>query len=174
MNRKGGIGLLRMLWPMCVLGIISGCTFGACTDFRNDYSEYRQIAKEGWRYADTLTFTPVHSDTVCAGQLVVALRHDISYPYNELWLEVLSVHDDMGGNRAGLRCDTLHFVLADRFGSWQGDGIGGLFQLADTLSPIIHRSGSPVKIRHIMRVDTLCGISHLGIFFLTGKKWKTF
>ena len=81
---------MRMLWPVFAPGLISGCMLGSCYDYRNDYSEYRRIGSEGWRYADTLAFTPVHADTVCRGSLVVALRHDESYPYDELWLEVMT------------------------------------------------------------------------------------
>ena len=157
---------MRMLWPVFAPGLISGCMLGSGYDYRNDYSEYRRIGSEGWRYADTLAFTPVHADTVCRGSLVVALRHDESYPYDELWLEVMTENQDGdNGNVARLCHDTLRIVLADRVGSWRGDGIGGSFQLTDTLPDVVHRSGTPVMVKHIMRVDTLTGVNQVGVFF---------
>lgn len=174
MRHRRGNAWLLMLWPMCVLGVISGCALGSCSDFRNDYSEYRRIDSGGWRYSDTLTFTPVHADSVCAGRLAVALRHDESYPYNELWLEVFSETENAGSRGAVLRRDTLCIVMADSFGSWKGDGIGIFFQLADTLPVILHRSGAPVKVKHIMRVDTLDGICQVGVFFMSEKSGKPF
>ena len=48
-------------------------------------------------------------------------------------------------------------------------GIGTSFQNTDTIGrSILHASHTPVTVRHIMRTDTLRGISQLGIFFLPG------
>lgn len=132
-----------------------------CDGHSNDYAEYTDLPEEGWRYGDTLRFRPVHRDSICRGRLAVAVRHDNHYPYGSLWLETTVV--DNGRPRK----DTLELQLADRFGSWRGRGIGVSFQFADTVDrPFLHASGTPVKVRHIMRSDTLAGISQLIIFFL--------
>lgn len=92
----------------------------------------------------------------------MGVRHSNNFEYTTLWLEVVS--ENPAGRR---RTDTLAIPLADHFGRWRGQGIGASFQLTDTIpATILHRSGSPVKVRHIMRTDTLAGISQIGIFFL--------
>lgn len=133
----------------------------SCDGAGNGYAEYRNLPPEGWRYGDTLQFTPVHHDSICSGRLAVGIRHGYDYPYASLWLET-TVED--GGHR---RTDTIEMRLADRFGSWTGRGIGASFQAVDTVAlPFLHRSGSPIKVRHIMRRDTLPAIQQLGIFFI--------
>ena len=142
-------------------------SLASCTGPGNDYSEYRRLPEGGWRYSDTLCFNPVHSDSLCAGNLVVAFSHDDSYPYSDLWLEVLSEEVEVSGGGIMPRRDTLHLRLADRYGNWAGHGLGPTYQFADTLPLRIHESGSAVRIKHIMRVDTLAGINQVGLFFVS-------
>lgn len=135
--------------------------FTACSPPGNDYAEYVNIPDEGWKYGDTLWFTPVHPDSLCRGRLVVGVRHERSFPYTTLWLET-TVED--GGSR---RTDTIGISLADSFGSWTGRGIGASFQDSDTLpGTFLHASGSRIAVRHIMRADTLSGVTQTGIFFV--------
>lgn len=153
--RRGVAVAMAALW--LVMGWLT-----ACNGINNDYSEYHRLPEGGWRYADTLVFMPVHADSVCGGRFVVALSHDSNYPYEDLWLEVKSAEGE--ANRPVT--DTLHLTLADGYGNWTGRGIGPTFQLSDTLPERVHRSGAPVKVRHIMRVDTLRGINQVGVFFV--------
>ena len=88
-------------------------------------------------------------------------RHDNDFPYSTLWLETTV---EEGDRRL---TDTLEIHLADRFGSWRGRGIGASFQMTDTVGrSFVHRSGTKVMVRHIMRTDTLRGLSQVGIFFI--------
>lgn len=133
----------------------------ACSAPGNDYAAYADIPSGGWVYDKPLTFYPVHPDSLVSGHLVVGVRHDNTYPYRSLWLEVTTI--DCGQPRR----DTMDITLADRYGSWTGIGIGTSFQATDTIGrSILHASHTPVTVRHIMRADTLRGISQLGIFFL--------
>lgn len=133
----------------------------ACTDGRRDlYSEYHRIADEGWRYGAEVFFTPVHSDSLCSGRFVVALRHDNTYPFTDIRLEV--THADGGAERR----DTLDIELAGRYGQWRGSGIGTSFQVTDTMRRTLHASGTMVSLRHLMRADTLHGIRQAGLFFV--------
>ncbi len=129
----------------------------ACVDSRNAYSEYHQLDSAGWRYDDAAIFTPEHADSLCEGPVVVALRHDSTYPYTDVWLEVSS--------EATGRCDTLDIPVVDEYGNWLGSGIGASFQLSDTVGKLLHPSGTPITVRHIMRTDTLRGINQVGLFF---------
>lgn len=145
--------------------VLAGLTIIALTSCGrpgNDYSEYRNLKDDLWRYGDTLRFTPVHPDSIVGGRLAIGVRHASDFRYTTLWLEVTTTPPS--GKR---RIDTLAIRLADEFGTWRGTGIGASFQMTDTLpTPMLHRSGSPIRIRHIMRADTLPGISQVGIFFL--------
>ena len=66
--------------------------------------------------------------------------------------------------------DTVDIPLSDRYGRWLGKGIGSSFQTTDTVATLLHASGSEVRIRHMMRCDTLRGINQLGIFFVPDMK----
>lgn len=133
----------------------------ACSPPGNDYAGYADLPEEGWQYGDTLWFEAVHPDSVCRGRLVVGVRHDNGFPFTSLWLET-TVED---GGRP--RTDTLEIRLADSFGSWTGRGIRASFQASDTVArSFSHRSGSRIGVRHIMRADTLRGVTQAGIFFV--------
>lgn len=143
---------------MCVAAML---LMLACTDRRhNGYSEFHRITGGMWRYGAEVFFTPVHSDSLCPGRFVVALRHDNSYPYTDIRLEV--IHNN---GVAEIR-DTVDIQLADAYGQWNGSGIGTSFQIADTLPRAMHASGTMVRLRHLMRTDTLRGISQAGLFFI--------
>lgn len=153
-----------MLLRLSAVAGISATLFlggAGCASPGNDYAEYVNLPEEGWKYGDTLKFTPVHPDSVCAGKLVVGIRHGNDFPYTSLWLET-TVGD--GGHE---KTDTLAIPLADSFGRWSGRGIGASFQTTDTVGgTFLHVSGSEVKVRHIMRADTLRGVEQVGIFFV--------
>jgi len=132
----------------------------SCSGEQNRYSEYRSLPDDGWRYDDVLEFMPVHSDTLCAGRLVVGLRHDDTYPYKDIYLEISCRDGTLD------RTDTMAIHVTDSYGKWLGHGIGMSFQLADTSGRVLHPSATPVRVRHLMRTDTLCGIRQLGVFFV--------
>ena len=69
-------------------------------------------------------------------------------------------------DNCNIKHDTVNIPLSDRYGRWLGKGIGASFQTTDTVATLLHASGSEVRIRHMMRCDTLRGINQLGIFFV--------
>ncbi len=142
-------------------GLLLTEALSSCNDYRcNDFSDYHRIDASGWRYADSLKFVPVHADSLCRGRFVVAVTQTDEYPYTELCMEVTMTDGEIHRN------DTVAIRVVDDFGGWTGRGIGGSFQLTDTLSPLTHVSGNPVTVRHIMRIDTLPGIRNVGLFFV--------
>ncbi len=130
----------------------------ACNGRENSYSEYHRLRQDIWKFGDAVWFKPVHADSICEGAFVVALRHDSSYPYTALCLEV--------SYESGCRPDTIDIQVADDYGKWLGRGIGTSFQLTDTLPPVAHVSGAKVTMRHLMRTDTLRGVNQVGLFFV--------
>lgn len=150
-------GFVIVIFSVCCLAFLM-----ACGGPGNEYSEYHNLPDDSWRYGDTLRFTPVHPDSLVEGRIAVGVRHRGDFRYSTLWLEVTAVN-----SRGEKLVDTLAVKLADEFGSWSGQGLGASFQMADTVNrSFIHRSGTPVKVRQIMRADTLEGVSQIGIFFI--------
>lgn len=147
--------LLFILFTLCL---------GACTPGHNDYSDFKNIDPKGWAYADTLKFK-VDIDSASTGKLSLALRHDNNYGYSNLWLEVSHRIDS-----TTVDCDTLNITLADIYGRWNGKGIGTSFQ-SETIVNTDYRltEGDSIQVRHIMRVDTLEGISQIGLLFLSNE-----
>lgn len=149
---------------LLAISIISLC-LGACAPGHNDYSDFHNIPTAGWAYNDTLTYIPTIGDSIASGMLVVALRHSNDYAYSNLWLEV--VYEDATKPRR----DTLNIRLADIYGRWHGSGFGARYQIADTLARDVTLTTSrPVRIRHIMRDDTLRGIDQVGVLFVTPER----
>jgi gliding motility-associated lipoprotein GldH len=129
---------------------------GACALRHNDYSEFKDIDSEGWQYGDTLTFKPTITDSLADGKLMLAVRHSNAYQYANLWLEISYPMAD---------------TIADVYGRWYGKGLGVSFQKSDTLNRNfkLHRD-TPIKLRHIMRVDTLSAIEQVGITFIANEQ----
>lgn len=151
-----GLSVMAALSVAFLPAMLSGCSVST-----NSYAEYAELSSEGWRYGDTIWFSPTHPDSICRGYLAVGIRHDNKFPYTSLWLET-TIED--GGVK---RNDTLEIILADSFGRWVGRGIGTSFQSLDTVAgSFVHHSGSRIGVRQIMKADTLCGVSQIGIFFL--------
>lgn len=136
----------------------------ACSGPGNDYSGYTNLPAQGWPYNDSIRYDIEHIDSVATGSLVVSLRYAHDYAWRNIWLEVTTMADSTG---IVDRRDTVTVDLRDKYGRPHGQGIGVSFQLSDTVAHnVTHRSGSPVYVRHIMRVDTLAGIEQIGISFV--------
>lgn len=149
-----------------------GAAVSACDSFRPDdsadlsdlnlgYSDFATLPDEGWRYGDSVTFVTPEAE----GELLVAVRHSIKYPYRNIWLEVSRKGPDSVA--AKVVRDTVELELADPFGLWKGTGIGPTRQMETVVSPSVRvDSGSTISIRHIMRLDTLPSIEQTGIFII--------
>lgn len=131
----------------------------SCAD-SGDFSHFSTLPDSGWAYGDTIGFDTDRLDSLSTGTLYLSLRHTNDYHYSNLWIEVTC--DDNGRQRR----DTLNLRLADNFGRWQGKGFGATRQMkTEVARNITPRPGSKVWVRHIMRVDTLCGIREIGVSF---------
>lgn len=120
------------------------------------YHYYQPVDATGWANGDTLryTYTPTISPT--KQELEIGIRHLDSYPYRDLWLTI----------RQHERIDTLHIYLANKNGSWKGNGIGANRQYTEILPQINilpTDSNLVFKIVHIMEDDTLKGIKDIGL-----------
>ena len=157
-----------MTHPLKILSIITIMTLclGACVPGHNDFSEFRNLPVKGWIYDDTVKFVPSIEDSIATGLLTVAIRHNNEYEFSNLWLEVTRNTPE-----GIVRRDTVNLELADIYGRWHGNGFGASYQYSDTVQyPASIINGSPIMVRHIMRVDTLCDIEQIGITFVSPKK----
>lgn len=146
--------------------LLAAAILSSCSPDDNVYSEFSQLPASGWAYNDTVLFTPATADTVSRGPLSIALRHNNSYEYSNIWVE-LTWHDG-----PDLRRDTLNIVLADHNGRWQGKGFGPSYQIEMPFDPrAVVTDSAPMAVRHIMRTDTLKGIEQIGLLY-AGKDRK--
>lgn len=150
MNRIITVTLILIL-----VATVSSCTGGY------KYSDYRDVDPAGWPYGERFDYTVTGRDSLLDGILMVSLTHDNSYEYSNVWLEVTVPAADGGATMV----DTVNVTLCDSYGNWYGKGMPGHYQLTDTLiaAPLTLADSSRVSVRHIMRVDTLRGISQVGI-----------
>lgn len=133
-----------------------------CRLRHNDYSDFRTFADAGWAYADSIDFVPQLEDSIVDGSLGICVRHTDAYPYSNIWLELSWPLND-----SVRQTDTLQMQLADDFGHWYGSGSGVSYQTVDTVKPAFRlRRGVPLRLRHIMRADTLHEIEQIGVIFM--------
>ena len=140
--------------------VITTMMAASCTPAGTPDGEWHTIAQDGWPYGNVLTFNQ-KGDTMAMDTLVLTVRHTADYPYSNLWLE-------LGYNTADTVAvaDTLNVILADDYGHWLGKGSGTSFQRPDTIVLRRHAMpGSQLRLRHVMRVDTLREIEQVGITY---------
>lgn len=126
-----------------------------------EYTGYEDVPITGWPYGERLDYTvKIAGDTVATGDLELTLTHDNSYEYSNLWVE-LSYRAPSGS----VIVDTVNIPMCDAYGNWYGRGLPGFYQLSHHVDrqPVTLADSCTVSVRHIMRVDTVRGISRVGI-----------
>lgn len=115
------------------------------------YHSYQPVNATGWEKNDTLLFTLPQKLVNHSYQYAIGIRHDDSYKYRDLWLEINQ--------------DTIHVYLADITGDWTGKGFGNRKQLTlpIQLKPFSQDSIQEFRIHHIMQDNPLTGIHDIGI-----------
>ena len=137
----------------------------SCAGLDNDYSAFSDVGSDGWKYGQTFVYRPSVTDSVADGLLRVAVVHTNDYPYRNLWLEV-SYQVEATDSTITFRADTVNMHLADIYGNWLGSGLGNVYQKADTVRTDFQLiSGAPVRLRHIMRKESIGGLDKVGIIF---------
>lgn len=143
----------RLLTAICAT-VIAIAAAGCSEPSRVPQSGFSHLPDYGWAYGDTVV---IRLDAPAdAPAPALAVRHTDGYPYRNLWLEVSQRIDSVTTLR-----DTVNIELCNAYGRWHGNGFGGSYQLAFPLPRAV--SAKEVNIRHIMRVDTLRGITDVGI-----------
>lgn len=131
---------------------------GACSPGHNDFNSFTDVPEQGWAYGDTIKFATDTIDSISIGNLQVSIRHDNSYLYRNLWLEICYI------SNGRVTRDTVNMELADIYGRWLGKGFGASYQfVSDIPHKVTLEKGTTISVNHIMRLDTLHGIEQVGI-----------
>ena len=128
------------------------------------YSDYQAVADEGWRRADTLSFTT--AVTAVSGKALdfyVDVRHGNDYPYRNLTLAVTSMLTTSEDTLT--RRDTLRLMLADDKGRWTGEGAINLYHKAAYVATLRADTSATYRffLRPAMSDSLLKGISDIGV-----------
>ena len=155
---RGSRMRIRRFYPLLLLlAFLLSCAEGEV------YYRFQHIDKGRWYRDSTVQF---HMDSL---KLQTGERYDVSielstngaYPYRDIWMQVThNLTDTL------LQNEPLHFRIADDYGRWLGNGLGGLNQLSQPLFrslPLDTASRYVIKLRQVMDADPLPGIEKIGI-----------
>ena len=146
---------MRNILLLIFAAMLAGCSG---TMRPGDCAMFADVADDGWAYGDTLEFVFPADTAGNSRHVALCVRHDGAYPYSNLWVEVSMPSADT------VHVDTIDIQLADRYGRRLGRGSGVSFIKIDTLVRELQSTDTLVQVRHIMRLDTLAGITQIGAF----------
>lgn len=134
---------------------LSGCNDGVV------FQQSKILPEAGWHKDSVVTFEYEAADTAGVYDIVVDIRNNGSYKYQNFWLFISSTSPD------GLvYSDSLECVLADFRGKWIGKGSGSLYHLPVSFMPQVKFPKQGVykfSLIQGMREDCLLGINDIGI-----------
>ena len=156
---------LSIAFVLAIVALACGITGSRGNGDDNYFSAFAGFGPDGWLYSEPVTMSvdTLRDSIARDGILLLSLRHTDGYEYSNLWLELSYINED-----TTVVADTLNLILADNYGRWNGHGSGPSLQITDTVSKSFTlRRGMELKLRHIMRLDTLANIERVGIVYIT-------
>ena len=147
-NIKTGILLLFSF-------LMAGCSDDAVFQDSKEFPSY------GWDKDNVIRFDYTSTDTLGTYDIIIDVRNDGNYHYQNFWLFVNSISPDLIEFK-----DTLECVLADNHGRWIGKGGGSLHQLPVSFMQQVKFPKLGVyrfELIQGMREDTLAGIHDIGL-----------
>ena len=125
------------------------------------FNDARILPEMGWHKENIVRFDYLANYTSSTYNIIVDIRNDHEYPYQNFWLFVQSISPD-----SIVYSDTLECVLADNYGRWIGNSSGSSYHL-----PVLFlREVKFIQPGHYnfaivqgMRNDTLKGIKEVGL-----------
>lgn len=157
----------QVRWAIRLFLVVPGiCLAVGCTYRKDERILYREVPHAKWQKGDVLDYEILIPDYTRSYSLEVLIRHDNRYEYRDLALAYeISVRGHV------ILADSMGLTLADQPQRWNGKGVAK--QQNRFLLPISARfpySGLyKIKLRHIMRVPTLSGITEVGIRLTEGR-----
>ena len=127
------------------------------------FHDSKEFPSYGWDKENVVVFKYTSVDTSGTYDIIVDIRNDGNYRYQNFWLFVNAISPDLIEFK-----DTLECVLADDYGRWVGKGGGSLhkYQLPVSFMPQIKFPKFGVykfELIQGMRDDTLTGIRDIGL-----------
>lgn len=125
------------------------------------FDETISVEVSGWDKNDLARFDLVIEDSVNSFDYYLNIRNTVDYRFSNLYVFMNTTYPNGNISR-----DTIEFVLADKSGKWFGNGWG---EIKDNSILLVQGIKFPLtgaytfQIQQAMRVDTLKGISDIGI-----------
>lgn len=144
---------------LLILAIITTILSG-CNKEKNIFLDYCHISSEGWNKETILTFEPYIEDKMPL-DVMIELRHNNDYPYQNIWFFVSLFHKDQI-----IQTDTVQYILANDFGRWHGRGCNALYQLSLMYKQrvVFPDTGKyKIQIEQAMRDNPLYGVEDIGL-----------
>ncbi|MEZ5012992.1 MAG: gliding motility lipoprotein GldH [Chitinophagales bacterium] len=110
----------RMRYAGVVCAACCFLLFISCDESRV-YEKNLSIDKNGWSYDDDFSFTVNILDTASAYNMFVNVRHTDAYPYNNLWVKLITVFPDSTKEES-----KLNVFLSKPEGNWTGQCVDGM------------------------------------------------
>lgn len=157
-EKKNNFLLYSIKGMLCILFI---CFVYACQP-KDIFFDYHTFNKMQWGRKDTVCFKRQFEDSLKRYPIILEIRKDVKYPYQDLWIEFQIIENDS----VCISTDTIHLHLNDLNGKPIGTGFGTLYQQTDTIDPnfrALNSSEKTFKIRHLMSDEYLYGISDIGL-----------
>jgi gliding motility-associated lipoprotein GldH len=142
---------ILLLFPLLIIS----CSGNIAFQDSNVFPDY------GWEKDSVLVFNYMVTDTSGMYDIIIDVRNDGNYRYQNFWLFVNAISPDLVELK-----DTLEIVLADNHGRWIGKGGGSLHQLPVLFQQQVRFSKLGVyrfELIQGMREDTLTGIHDIGL-----------
>jgi gliding motility-associated lipoprotein GldH len=141
--------LLAFAW------LLAACDAGCLTE------KQLPMLRAEWHKDSIATLTLPVTDTVNACAVIITLRNDEDYPYNNIILAVTATAPS-----GVTTCDTVEYRLTDEHEFWRGK-VGGKWidnRLAFRSGVrFLYAGDYTFSIAHLMRRDILSGIGAVGI-----------
>lgn len=147
---------------LCALMLITG----SCGDSSKvAYSRFVSLNPAGWenseycvyRMADASNRT--FTDTAARYDIIVTVRHNTRYRFNNLWLvlESSTPADSVKSSKINLR-------LAGESGTWRGHSMQGIYEFSDTVARNVKLTHDNVlSLRHDMPEPEIAGLLDMGL-----------
>jgi gliding motility-associated lipoprotein GldH len=148
-----------------VLMLMLATMFYSCTTDLSYYQKQVSIPDAHWHSKFQPLFQIEITDSGKQYTPYLLIRHDESYPYSNIWLnvQVRAPGDSVFGP-----LQRIEFELADAEGKWEAVAVGGVWEhlVPFTVAPndVFRNPGMyEVKLEQVMRKDPLPAVLNVGI-----------
>ncbi len=100
--------------------IIASVTFYSCEESRV-FDKNISTSDDGWSYDDAKTFDVFISDTVSTYNLFINVRHTDAYPYNNIWMKIITTFPDSTSEQG-----RINLQISEPDGIWTGNCADGI------------------------------------------------